>query len=458
MWGAATAAYQIEGAWNEDGKGESIWDQFVHASGNIKNEETGDITCDHYHQMREDVALMKSLGLKAYRFSIAWTRILPQGRGAVNQAGLDFYSDLVDELCAAGITPFVTLYHWDLPQVLQDQGGWSNRETVDAFVEYAETVTSVLGNRVKHWVTHNEPWVVAMVGHQMGTHAPGIKDWYTALRVAHHLMLSHGRVVPVIRHNSPGCEVGITLDLKPIEPLDSTEGSCRAARYFDGLHNRWFLDPVFGRHYPSDMVEEYTHRGYLPDGLDYVQPGDYETMAVHTDFLGVNYYRRLLAYQSDDDAGSFSVLPCGPEGAETTDFFWEVYPDGLYNLLSRLYLHYQPQKIYITENGASYEVGPDHNSIISDTNRICYIERHLDAVYRAAQAGVPVCGYMVWTLMDNFEWAEGFQQRFGIVWTDFETRERILKESARWYREVIRRNGLVDSEPEDKYQLISTDA
>ncbi|GAB4460075.1 MAG: GH1 family beta-glucosidase [Anaerolineae bacterium] len=432
LWGTATASYQIEGAWNEDGKGPSIWDTFSHTPGKVKNGDTGNVACDHYHRWPADIALMKSLNLQAYRFSIGWPRILPQRRGAVNQAGLDFYSRLVDGLLEAGITPFVTLYHWDLPQALQDEGGWPTRSTADAFVEYADVVSRHLGDRVKNWITHNEPWVVSFLGHEMGRHAPGLRDWNAALRTSHHLLLSHGQAVPVIRGNSPNAEVGITLNLTWADPV--SPASYHAARYVDGYLNRWYLDPLYGRQYPADMVAAYQAEGYLPNGLDFVQPGDLDAITAPTDFLGVNYYSRSLVR---DDADTSSPPPPG----ERTDYDWEVYPDGLYSLLCRLHFDYQPPKIYITENGASYGDGPNAAGRVADSRRTSYLRRHFAAAHRAIQAGVPLAGYFVWSLLDNFEWAEGYSQRFGIVWVDYDTQERIPKDSALWYKEVIANNG-----------------
>ena len=345
LWGAATASYQIEGAWNEDGKGVSIWDTFSHAAGNVQNGDTGDVACDHYHRWPEDIALMKALNFQTYRFSIGWPRILPAGRGTVNQAGLDFYSRLVDGLLEANIVPFVTLYHWDLPQALQNEGGWPARSTADAFVEYADIVSRHLGDRVKHWITHNEPWVVAFLGNQVGIHAPGLQDWNAALKAAHHLLISHGQAVPVIRQNSPDAEVGITLNFTWAEAATPT--SYQTARYFDGYLNRWFLDPLYGRRYPADMVATYTEQGYLPNGLDFVQPGDWDIITAPTDFLGINYYTRTLT-DDDTDPHNMGSRRIPPQESELTDFDWEVYPDGLYNLLNRLHFDYQPLKLYIT--------------------------------------------------------------------------------------------------------------
>jgi beta-glucosidase len=444
VWGVATSAFQIEGAWNEDGKGESIWDRFTHTPGNIQDGSTCDVACDHYHRWREDVALMKELGLKAYRFSISWPRILPAGRGKVNQAGLDFYSRLVDGLLEAGIEPFVTLYHWDLPQSLQDKGGWAERSTAEAFVDYADVVSRKLGDRVKHWITHNEPWSTAVLGHRVGMHAPGLKDLPMVPKVSHHLLLSHGWAVPVLRCNSPDAEVGITLILFPLMPGPSNTAVPPVFRKLDGLFNRWFLDPLYGRRYPADIVAEHIEAGHLPaDGLNFVKPGDFEAIATHTDFLGVNYYSPVILRSEvtpENENEPMTLLYHGPE-YEYTDIGMMVYPDGLRHLLSRLYFEYQVPKMYITENGASYSDGPDAKGRVRDRRRLRYLRDHLVAAYRAIECGVPLAGYFVWSLMDNFEWNFGYTQRFGIVWVDYGNQKRILKDSALWYKQVIAENG-----------------
>ena len=436
VWGAATASYQIEGAWDEDGKGESIWDRFTHTPGHVFEGHTGDVACDHYHRWPQDIELMKALGLRAYRFSIAWPRILPDGRGRVNQAGLEFYSRLVDGLLAADITPFVTLYHWDLPQALQDAGGWPARATAEAFVEYAGVVSAALGDRVKNWITHNEPWCVSILSHQIGAHAPGLRDTEAALRAAHHVLLSHGWAVPVIRANSPGAEVGITLNMEWVEAASRSAADARVAGEADGRFNRWFLDPLYGRHYPADVVAGYA--AALPNGLDFVLPGDLDAIASPTDFLGLNYYSRRVAR----DEGAADNLPQEIlADRPRTEMGWEEYPEGLYGLLNWLHFGYRPPKIYVTENGASFGNGPDAAGRVADTRRLNYLRDHFSAARQAMNNGVPLAGYFVWSLMDNFEWAEGYRQRFGIVWVDYETQQRIPKDSALWYRDVIAANG-----------------
>lgn len=439
LWGVATSSYQIEGAWNEDGKGESIWDRFSHTPGKIQDGSNGDVACDHYHRWPQDVALMKELNIQAYRFSTAWPRILPNGRGAINQAGLDFYSRLVDSLLEAGITPFVTLYHWDLPQALADEGGWTARTTAEAFVEYADVISRHLGDRVKHWITHNEPWCASMLSYQIGEHAPGHSDWNEGLRAAHHILLSHGWAVPVLRQNSPDAEVGITLNFTVSEPASPSAADYHAARRFDGYFNRWFVDPLYGRHYPADMVAAYEREGYLANGMSFVQDGDMDAIARPMDFLGVNYYTRVVFRDEEaKDNLPQEVFPA-PE-SERTEMGWEVYPDGLYKLLNRLHFEYLIPKLYITENGCSYSDAPGPDGHVHDERRVHFLQEHMDALHRALACGVPVAGYFVWSLMDNFEWDKGYTQRFGLVWVDYETQERIPKDSAYWYKQWIERN------------------
>lgn len=446
LWGSATSSYQIEGAWSEDGKGESIWDRFSHTPGKIKDGSNGDFACDHYHRYRDDVALMKSLGLQVYRFSVAWPRILPNGRGTVNQKGLDFYRRLVEELLANDIIPFVTLYHWDLPQVLEDEGGWPVRSVAEAFVEYTDVVTRALGDRVKHWITHNEPWCASFLDYQIGLHAPGRTSWYDGIAASHHLLLSHGWALPVIRQNSSGCEAGITLNFTPAYPASRSAADLDATRQSDGYANRWFVDALYGRHYPADMVAAYIEAGHLPKGMDMVQTGDMQAIVAPTDFLGVNFYTRQVV-RSDaipEVENSPATIVAAPK-SEWTEMDWEIYPQALYDLLLRLKYDYEPGKIYITENGASYSDGPGADGRIRDTRRLEYLRAHFAASHRAIGAGVPLAGYMVWSLMDNFEWAEGYLQRFGIVHVDYETQERTPKDSALWFRDVIAANAVEDA-------------
>ncbi|GAB4271906.1 MAG: GH1 family beta-glucosidase [Candidatus Promineifilaceae bacterium] len=431
LWGVATSAYQIEG--EAGSRAPSIWHTFSHTPGKTKNGETGDVACDHYNRWPEDVALMKELGIQAYRFSVSWPRILPEGKGWVNQKGLDFYGRLVDALLEAGITPMVTLYHWELPQPLQDAGGWPHRATMDAFVELADVTSHALGDRVKNWITHNEPWCTSFLSHQIGVHAPGWQDWGAAFRAAHHVLLSHGHAVQQIRANVPDAEVGIAINFEPASPANDSPEAYRAAQLWDGYFFRWFVDPLHGRYYPADMVNYYTQQGLLPSGLDFIHDGDMETIAAPLDFFGVNYYTRHLS-----PAGETPINPQfvrNPD-AEYTLMNWEVHPDSFYKLLNRLYFEYGMKKILITENGCSYLDAPH------DPKRIEYLQGHLTAVHRAIQNGVPIAGYMQWSFMDNYEWAEGYFQRFGIVHVDYDTQKRTPKDSAYWYRDVIKANGL----------------
>jgi beta-glucosidase len=428
VWGAASASYQVEGGADADGRGESIWDRFAATPGNVRNGENGAIACDFYHRYRDDIALMRELGLDAFRFSIAWPRIVPTGRGAVNTRGLDFYDRLVDALLEAGIEPFATLYHWDLPQVLEDAGGWPARATADAFVEYVDAVAGRLGDRVRRWITLNEPWVSAWVGYGWGHHAPGRVSERDALAASHHLLLAHGRAVEVLRRKSPRAQVGVTLNLSHVYPASQELADVAAARYVDGFNNRWFLDPIFRGAYPPDVLDHYA--ACAPD----VRAGDLAEIARPIDFLGVNNYSRNLVQAGSDGNGPKHLRA---DGAQYTDMDWEVYPDGLHDLLVRLRDDYAPPAIYITENGAAFPDVRGHDGRVHDPERRAYLESHVDAVRRAHDAGVPVRGYFVWTLLDNFEWAWGYWKRFGIVYVDFPTLERVPKDSFYWYRDFI---------------------
>ena len=433
VWGAATASYQIEGAADEDGRGESIWDRFSATPGKVRGGDSGAVACDFYHRYPQDLALMRELGLDAFRFSIAWPRILPAGRGRVNQAGLDFYDGLVDALLANGIEPFVTLYHWDLPQVLEDRGGWPARETVEAFAEYVEVVAGRLGDRVTRWITHNEPWVAAWLGYAHGVHAPGRTSEADAVAASHHLLLSHGRAVEILRRDAAdGAQVGITLNLSQVYPLSETDADAEAARRADGFGNRWFLDPLYRGEYPADALELASREGNAPAILD----GDLRTIAAPTDFLGVNNYFRLLVAAAED--GRPPLVVRSPD-AQLTDMGWEVYPDGLFDLLVRVGRDYGPQSVYITENGAAFPDVRVHDGTVHDPEREAYLASYIDAVGRAVQAGVPVHGYFVWSLLDNFEWSHGYSKRFGLIYVDYPTLERVPKGSFYWYRDLVAR-------------------
>ena len=427
-WGAATAAYQIEGAANEDGRGESVWDRFSATPGKVRNGDSGAVACDFYHRYHDDIALMRELGIDAFRFSIAWPRVLPEGRGRVNQAGLDFYDRLVDELLGNGIAPFVTLFHWDTPQAIEDAGGWPARATVDAFSEYVEAVSGRLGDRVGHWITHNEPWVVAWVGHGWGHHAPGRESDSDALATAHHLLLSHGRAVEILRRNSPNSQVGITLNLDNPYAASSSPEDVAATRWVDGLHNRWFLDPLYRGHYPEDMAEAWAE--IMPE----VREGDLETISAPIDFLGVNNYTSPLV-AADDSGGRSQIVR--RNDIDRTDMGWEVVPDGLQDLLLRLHREYEPPAIYITENGAAYSDVRGHDGSVRDPERQSYLEKYLAGAARATSQGVPLRGYFAWSLLDNFEWAWGYWKRFGLIYIDYATLERVPKGSFYWYRDFI---------------------
>ncbi len=429
LWGTATASYQIEGGARTEGRGESIWDRFSHTPGKVKNGDTGDVACDHLHRYPEDVALMADLGVQAYRFSVAWPRVLPQGTGTANEAGIDFYDRLVDELLAKNIQPYATLYHWDLPQVLQDQGGWTNPDSPKWFADYTDLITRALGDRIKGWITLNEPWCVAILGNLMGVHAPGIQDAPTAFRVAHQLHLAHGEAVRVIRRNCPGTPAGITLNLTPGSAYSDSEADQEALRLYDGITNRWFLDPVFKGEYPADMLEP------LAPMLEGIALDEVKSAAEPMDFLGINYYTRTIVQW--DDASPVHFSPIRAQNAEFTAMDWEIYPEGLTDLLVRIHREYQPSVIYITENGAAFDDPEPENGAVHDPQRVEYLRQHFKAVGDAIAQDVPVKGYFVWSFMDNFEWAEGYDKRFGIVRVNYDTQERTPKDSALYLKQVI---------------------
>lgn len=430
IWGAATASYQIEGGGLEDGRGECIWHRFSHTPGNVLNGDTGDVACDHYHRYRDDVALMAQLGLKAYRFSISWPRVIPAGTGSTNPAGLDFYDRLVDALLEANIRPFATLYHWDLPQALQDQGGWENPASVQWFADYTGLMANRLGDRVKDWMTINEPWVVAFLGNWIGAHAPGKKDLHTAFVVAHHLLLAHGAAVPVIRSAVPDAQVGIVLNLNYLDAASSDPKDQEVARRVEGMNNFWFLDPVFKGHYPAYMVDLL---GPMLEGIDL---DAVSAAAVPTDLFGINYYtRNTFAY---DEAAPMQIGTVRHEHENYTEMDWEVYPDGLKRLLLQVHREYGPAAIYVTENGAAYNDPPPVNGVVEDPQRVAYLEAHFAAAAEVMAQGVPLKGYFVWSLLDNFEWSFGYSKRFGIVHVDYATQVRTPKRSALYLQSMIR--------------------
>ena len=444
-WGTATSSYQIEGAPTAGGKGPSVWDSFSHIEGKIKNGDTGDTACDHYHLWRDDIELLKKLGVNAYRFSISWPRIFPTGKeNEPNQIGLDFYSRLVDTLLENKITPFITLNHWDIPQGLEDIGGWPERDIVHEFVKYSYHVSKHLGDRVRNWITHNEPWCVSYLGYIEGHKPPGlINKWSKSLATAHHLLLSHGMAIPEIRNNSKQSEIGITLNLNTAIPASGSTYDEDACRFFDGQFNRLYLNPLYNNEYPDDVFEYLKTKSLISESdLNFIKQGDLNIISTKTDFLGVNYYSRAVIRNEEIDENN--NLPRNVDMGPKTDFGWEIYPPGIYDLLMKLKNEYKVQNIYITENGCSYGDGPNSEGKINDKRRIEYYRSHLTELKRAIEDGAPCNGYFAWSLMDNFEWAQGFSQRFGLIWVDFETLERIPKESYYWYKKYISANGLDD--------------
>lgn len=449
-WGAATAAYQIEGAAGEGGRGPSIWDTFCRTPGKVLGGDTGDVAVDHYHRFTEDVALMSDLGLTAYRFSISWSRVQPSGTGAFNREGLDFYRRLVDTLLEAGIEPWPTLYHWDLPQPLEDKGGWPERETAHRFAEYAAHVHAALGDRVHHWTTVNEPWCAAFLGYASGEHAPGRLDPSASLLAAHHLMLGHGLAVEAMRARNPDNRFGAAVNLYAVSPATDDPADVDAARRIDGLQNRLFLDPLLLGRYPEDVLADTAGCGFAPADADLAvinQP---------IDQLGINYYSRHTVAGTPGEAAQTASSPFSthspwvgsdhvrfvPTGRPVTGMGWEIDAGGLYEVLTRLHREYPAVPLYITENGAGYDETLDGNGTVQDEGRITYIDAHLRACHTAIADGVPLRGYFTWSLLDNFEWAWGYSKRFGLVHVDYATQRRVPKDSARWYAGVIRQGGL----------------
>ena len=438
LWGAATAAYQIEGAAREDGKGESIWDRFCRTPGAILNGDTGDVACDHYHRWRDDLENMRDLGLNAYRFSVSWPRVFPNGSGRMNEQGLAFYETLVDALLSQRIEPAVTLYHWDLPQALQDRGGWTNHDTAFRFADYAEKLFLRLGDRVKTWITLNEPQVSAFAGYADGVHAPGLRDFGAAVQASHVLMVAHALAVEAYRESSPAAHrIGITLDLHPVYPWSDGASDIEAARVADGRSNRWFLDPVCHGSYPRDILVLYEAAKVAP----HFESKDLSLLASHPcDFLGVNYYFPFRALASDSDAILHFECAVHKESLKT-EMGWEVCPDGLYDLLIRLKEDYGNPPLMITENGAAFPDKEIAKGQVQDDDRIEYIRSHLEHARRALKRGVKLEGYFLWTLLDNFEWSFGFSRKFGITSFDRATLGRTWKKSASWYQRVIATNG-----------------
>ena len=463
LWGAATAAYQIEGAAAEGGRTPSIWDTYSHTPGKVRNGDTGDTAADHYHRYRDDIALMSELGLQSYRFSVSWSRVQPTGRGPAVEQGLDFYRSLVDGLLEAGITPVATLYHWDLPQELEDAGGWPARDTAERFGDYAAIMAEALGDRVRLWTTLNEPWCSAFLGYGSGVHAPGRTEPASSLRAAHHLNLAHGRAVAALRAARPAtAQVSVTLNLHEVRPLSDSLADREAARRIDAVGNRIFTGPILKGEYPQDLRADTAH---LVDWDELVRPGDLAAISAPIDLLGVNYYTPTLvssrlgtdgigagtAAATRNDAhgksdhspwtGSEDVVFHLPPG-ERTAMNWSIDPSGLYNLLTRMSREHPRLPLLVTENGAAFDDYLNPEGEVRDPERIAYLRTHLAAVHAAIADGADVRGYFLWSLMDNFEWAYGYGKRFGAVYVDYATQRRIPKSSARWYAEAIRRGGV----------------
>ena len=434
VWGAATSAYQIEGSVRADGRGESIWDRFSHTPGNVINGDTGDIACDHYVRWRDDIALMRELQLKAYRFSIAWPRIIPTGTSAVNEAGLSFYERLVDGLLEAGITPYPTLYHWDLPQPLQEAGGWTSRATLDRFLDVVDTVTRRLGDRVANWMTINEPLIAGHWGHSLGFHAPGGRSWKDGLAASHHLLLAHGRAVEVVRGNVDDAKVGIVLNPMPAIPASDAQSDADAAERWDGIANRFYLQAIAGDGYPGDVHE------LMAEHMPPIHDRDMAVIATPTDFLGINYYSPIYVSSGPEPTGVSFAVP--PPNIETTAMGWPIQPDVLLETLRRINRDYYPGPLYLAENGAAIDDRDPVEGRVRDGARIDYLFGHLDAVWRAIGDGVPVQGYFAWSLIDNFEWSNGYSSRFGLVYVDFATQMRTIKDSGHWYASVADGNQL----------------
>jgi beta-glucosidase len=442
VWGVATAAYQIEGAAAADGRGPSIWDTFSHTPGRVRSGDTGDVAADHYHRYAEDVALLAALGVRAYRFSVSWPRVQPDGRGQANQRGLDFYRRLVDALVGHGIEPVVTLYHWDLPQALQDGGGWVARDTAARFADYASAVAGALGDRVRHWTTLNEPWCSAFLGYATGAHAPGIADPAMAFPAAHHLLLGHGLAAHAIRAATLSqAQVSLVLNPAPVIAASDRPADLDAARRVDAVQNRLFLDPVLRGHYPDDLPADAARW----TRWDFVRPGDEHVIAAPLDMLGVNYYQpmRVTAGGPGEPPhpGTAETRLLPPPGARTA-MDWEIEPQGLLDVLLRIHSGYRPVPLLVTENGAAFDdrVGPDGR--VHDADRIRFLDGHVHAAHAALERGVDLRGFFVWSFLDNFEWAEGYAKRFGLVYVDYPSQRRILKDSGYWFRDVVASGGV----------------
>lgn len=431
VWGTATAAYQIEGAAAEGGRGESIWDRFAHTSGKVLEGATGDRACDHYHRWSADIALMRRLGMGAYRFSISWSRVLPQGRGYINPRGLDFYDRLTDGLIEAGITPFATLYHWDLPQALQAIGGWAHPDMPLWFADYATTIFDRLGDRIPFWITLNEPWCVAVLGHLTGVHAPGIRDLRQTLMVSKNLLFAHGLAVQRFREITKGAQIGITLNMTAQTPATDREPDIQAALRGDAFNNRWFADPIFRGSWPQALVETLE----FPRELE-IQPDDWALVQEPIDFLGLNYYTRNIVRDAPD-VTPMRIETVRAAGAPHTEMDWEIYPEGLYDLLDDIRTRYDNPPVFITENGAAFPDSIAADGRVHDTDRIEFLKRHFAQAQRFIESGGDLRGYLVWTFMDNFEWAYGYSKKFGLVHMDPTSLTRTPKQSAEWFQRFL---------------------
>ena len=447
LWGAATAAYQVEGAASEDGRGASIWDTFSHTSGKTHNGDTGDIACDFYHRYPSDIEIIKNLGLKGFRLSISWSRLFPQGDEVREERGFSFYDNLINSLLAQGITPYITLYHWDLPQALEDKGGWRNRDTVTAFGQYAAAVVEHFGDRVKHFSPINEPWCVAWLGHGLGVHAPGIADRATAFKVAHHTVIAHATAVNAMRAVRGDLKIGPVLNQANYPADDESDPiQAHASEILDAVQNRWWMDAIFYGKYPEILLDEFGS-----EFADAILPGDMELAQTKNDWLGINYYFDTRVGVSDasqnvqfDNSSLLGLQIDSTPRGELTDMGWPITPEGLTNMLVRWKNEFGERlpQIFITENGCAYPDGPDENGKVADQRRIVYLEKHLNALLESIEQGVDVGGYFQWSLLDNFEWSLGYQKRFGIIYIDYETQLRTYKDSAYWYSEVVKRNSL----------------
>jgi beta-glucosidase len=442
FWGAATSAYQIEGAWNEDGKGESIWDRFAHSPGKIKSGDTGDVACDSYHRWGEDITLMRAMNLNSYRFSLSWPRIQPEGSGTVNSKGIDYYSRLIDALLHARVRPFVTIYHWDLPQTLEDKGGWPNRDTASRYADYVEIVARSFGDRVSDWCLFNEPSAFCDLGYLEGTHAPGHKSLFEFLRATHTVNLAQGAGFRALKAVRPSARVGTAFSMSACEPATDSPEDKAAAERAHAITNLWFLETALKGQYPDALA-------FLPERAMSIKSGDLEKMKAPLDFIGVNLYYRTIASApssverlTNPQEWLFPVKMTGGNQGPKTDMGWEIWPQALYDVVTRLTRDFNRPEIEITESGCAFNVGPDANGAIHDESRIRYHRQYLQALSQAIADGANVGGYHAWSLMDNFEWAEGFSQRFGLAYTDFKTQERTIKDSGRWYAKVAAENRL----------------